>query len=236
VIDTPCGLINGEGPQFECSTYQQDCPEGEKCQPYATEGFQHNATGCFPLAQRPIPEGSSCTVNFDDGLTDLCDVGLSCRDDVCRPLCTCESDGVSEACPDATPVCINPGTAAPVCIPACDPTEADTCPNGQACYYISDIPEENPFICVPDASGPDSGTYGSFCEFVNACDPGLLCVVGTAVPGCNSDECCTAFCDLGEPAASQSCPGFAEGQQCIPFFSAGFAPEGYDHVGFCSIP
>ncbi len=154
------------------------------------------------------------------------------------PFCTCSGTNPPE-CPSEYPLCIEDplGDRGDVgtCEPACDPTEGeDACPfTGQACYYVEN---EERFRCAPDASGPDSGEYGSSCEFVNACDPGLNCAPAAAVPGCYSGNCCTPFCDLSEPAASQSCPGFSGGQECVPYFTPGFEPEGYEHVGFCSVP
>jgi hypothetical protein len=85
------------------------------------------------------------------------------------------------------------------------------------------------FICVLDASG-EQGQYGDPCEYLNECDPGLICINPEYVPGCMANGCCTPWCDLTDP----SCPGAT--QQCLPWFEQGVAPPGYDTVGICGVP
>lgn len=93
----PCEVVNGEGEEFECSTYAQDCPTGERCVPYAISGFLWNATRCEPIAQAPIEDGEPCVDQAD--LSDFCGAGSVCWDFVCAPLCTCDQSGTGKACP-----------------------------------------------------------------------------------------------------------------------------------------
>ncbi len=112
----------------------------------------------------------------------------------------------------------------------CEPL-APSCPQGQGCYPIA-----GGWACAPDASGR-GGQYGDACEFINACDPGLVCISDWAVPGCEGAfGCCSEICDLQDPAGDGQCPGANEGQVCMPWYSQGAAPTGYENVGICAIP
>jgi hypothetical protein len=134
------------------------------------------------------------------------------------------------------PVCDEPGWACgvfnqgvvPLCLPTCDPLVQD-CPEGDACYVMYDL-----LLCMPDHSGPDAGAYGDPCEFINVCDPGLLCIETDVVPGCQSPVgCCSPLCDTTQP---NTCPGMADGEQCLPIWDPGDGPPEWAHVGVCRLP
>ena len=116
-----------------------------------------------------------------------------------------------------------------ICVPLCCPLEQD-CPEGQACYPINDE-----FFCAPDASG-DLGAFGDPCEFINVCDPGMLCLdASVAPPGLpceGSAGCCTAFCVLGSSWCSELDPAM----DCVPWFEEDQAPPGFEHTGVCVVP
>ena len=38
---------------FECDLWGQDCPDGEKCMPWASNGGTWNATRCSPVVDSP---------------------------------------------------------------------------------------------------------------------------------------------------------------------------------------
>ena len=233
-IDDP----DGGGVSIECSVWDQDCPSGEKCMPWANDGGSAwNATKCSPLDPNPAQPGDSCTVE-GSGVSgvDNCDLAAMCWDvdpetneGTCVAFCTGS---------EANPVCDDPSTACSIanegtlilCLPSCDPLLQD-CADGQACYGI-----DQAFVCAPDASG-EMGMFGDPCEYINACDPGLACLNAEGVPGCaGSAGCCTSHCDLTDPNASANCEGAAGGQECMAWFEEGAAPPGYEDVGICFIP
>lgn len=228
---------DGGGVAFECDLFAQDCPEGEKCMPWANDGGTWNATRCSPIMENPGQPGDECTVegNSATGI-DSCDIAMQCWDvdpktntGVCVAMCTGdESNPICED-PDTTCSIANDG-AIVLCLPVCDPIIQD-CVDGQACYPIAED-----WVCGPDASG-EMGVYGDPCEFINVCDPGLICDIPEATPGCvGALGCCTEVCDLTDPAGNAQCQGEAQGQECIPWYPPEATPPGYEDVGTCTIP
>ena len=227
---------DGGGVSFECDLFAQDCPEGEKCMPWANDGgTAWNATRCSPISDNPGQAGDMCTVEGSgvSGIDD-CDIGSMCWDvdpetnmGTCVALCTGdEADPICED-PDTACAIVNEG-AIVLCLPSCDPLLQD-CPDGQACYPINDD-----FLCVPDASG-EMGVYGDPCEFINACDPGLMCLGAAAVPDCTGSQgCCSEVCDTSDPSGDAQCSG--ADQACEPWYEEGAAPPGYEDVGACALP
>ena len=219
--------------QFECSTFEQDCPAGDKCMPWDNSGGgAWNATRCSPVAAMPGQLGDSCTVEGagTSGVDD-CDVGLMCWDvdaesgqGTCIELCSCSPE--NPVCNAANTTCAisNEGALA-ICLPVCNPLDPGACATGQACYPIGDT-----FLCAPDASG-DLGLAGDPCEYVNVCDPGLLCLGADAVPGCAGLGCCSPACSPGDDGPC------LPGQTCEPWFEPGMAPdECLGMVGVCTAP
>jgi hypothetical protein len=227
-----------DGPPPACDVWDQDCPEGEKCMPWANDGGNAwNSTICVPIGTEPGQPGDPCTVE-GGGVSgyDSCDIASMCWDvipetgeGVC--IAFCQGSENNPVCDDPMTSCViaNDGVLV-LCLPNCDPLLQD-CPDGQACYVGDDA-----FVCVPDASGPDMGVYGDPCEFTNACDPGLLCVAAGAVPDCDSAQCCSEFCDLAAADPDSACQGQADGQQCLGIFPDGQAPPGTEDFGFCALP
>lgn len=222
-------------PLNECNPFTQDCKRGEKCAPYADDGGgSWNNDKCVPVDPDPDQPGESCIVHEpnNSGL-DSCDVGAVCwhvdtrtLTGTCTPLCTGNADmGI---CPDDLLCAVyNEGTL-PLCLPACDPLQQD-CPAGDLCIGH---PNGEAFLCVLDASG-DEGQVFDPCDYLNSCDPGLLCNDATAASECDPGEqgCCLPFCDLTLPL---DCPGAM--QTCQPYFEMGTAPDGYENVGYCALP
>lgn len=222
-------------PGDECDPYLQDCPDGEKCNAYASFGGSWDSLGCFPLDPTPGLPGEACTVEGagTSGI-DSCAAGAMCWDvdtETMEGECIamCEGSADMPTCSDPSTNCVisNEGSLN-LCLPICDPVLQD-CPSGQACYPIDDT-----FVCAPDASGDDQGAAGDPCEYINACDPGLGCVEPSAYgPGCpaGASGCCSPFCDTALP---NTCP--EGGQECLPWFEEGAAPPGFDTVGSCAVP
>jgi len=236
------GVFIGEpdgGDDIECDVMSQNCPEGEKCMPWANDGGSAwNATKCAPLDPNPMQPGDTCTVdgNAVSGV-DNCEAGSMCWDvdpqineGVCIAFCT--GSYQSPVCEDPSTVCTiyNDGVL-PLCLPMCDPL-LQNCHGDNIC-----VPASGPgFICVLDASG-EEGQYGDPCEYVNVCDPGLYCANAEAVPGCQGAVgCCSDYCDLTAPVPVAACSGAGQGQECVPWFEEGTAPPGLEHIGGCAIP
>ncbi len=219
---------DGGGKAFECDTWTQNCPSGQKCTFWANDGGgSWNATRCVEIDPNPDEAGEPCTVE-DNGTSgvDTCAFGAMCWDvdpanqeGVCRELCM--GDESNPICSDPEMRCLGRGPF--LCLPTCCPLEQD-CDEIQACYPVNDE-----FQCVPDASGK-LGEYGDPCEFINVCDPGLLCLGSDAIPDCQgATGCCTSFCEVG----STSCSLLHPDLECTPWYEEGIAPPGLEHVGAC---
>jgi hypothetical protein len=228
---------DGGGPTNQCDIWAQDCPEGEKCMPWANDGGDSwNATRCSPIEDSPGQPGDTCTVegNGVSGV-DSCDLAAMCWDvdgETNMGICVGFCEGTEDA-----PFCSNPDEGCSItndgvlilCLAYCDPLLQD-CAEGSACY-----PEENGFFCSPDASGPDLGAIGDPCEYINVCDPGGWCANAESVPGCaGAIGCCSGYCDITDPMASDTC--LPDGTECVSWYEEGTAPPGYEDVGVCVIP
>jgi hypothetical protein len=231
--------LDGGGVSIECDVWNDDCPVGEKCMPWANDGGSSwNATKCSPLDPNPAQVGDSCTVE-GSGVSgiDNCDTAMMCwnvdpetNEGVC--IAFCDGSEANPVCEDTQTQCVitNEGVLI-LCLPNCDPITPGSCPEGQACYPVDDS-----FACAPDA-GAEMGAYGDACEFLNVCDPGLFCALPDSVPDCSGSKgCCSPFCDLSDPDASANCPGAAGGQECTPWYEPGQEPPNLGDVGACVIP
>lgn len=228
-------------PTSSCDLFAQDCPPGEKCTVWASNGGNTwNATKCVPVADDPVGVDQPCHMERSSasGLDD-CDFGLVCIDvnvetleGICVPLCV--GDASDPYCEDPSRVCPITGDGAVLfCRPLCNPLQPD-CLEGQACYPVQDN-----WLCALDASG-ERGAYGDPCVYVNVCDPGLVCINDDAVPPGEDCEdagaCCTEVCDLADPLGDLQCAGAAEGQTCQAWYQEGTAPAGLETVGACALP
>jgi hypothetical protein len=220
----------------ECSNWAQDCPDGQKCMPFADNGgTAWNATKCVDVEEDADSPGDPCTVEGGavSGL-DSCEFGAMCWDvnpqtneGICVSLCT--------GTPDA-PVCdldftcfVSNDGILNLCLLLCDPL-APECIGDDLC--IPNPQGQGEFTCVLDASG-DEGQPFDACEFINSCDPGNFCALPANAMECDPEStgCCLPFCPLDQPP---ECPGV--GQECLPWFEDGTAPPGFEQVGFCGIP
>ena len=96
-----------------CDLYVQDCPDDEKCMPWADDGGDAwSGAGCFPADVDPAWIGEACIVEGSavSGI-DNCAAGTVCYDvdpksneGTCAQLCDAEAD----------PVCLDPETQ---CVP-----------------------------------------------------------------------------------------------------------------------
>ncbi len=239
VMDTGCNFICNDQPMgnTECDNWAQDCPEGQKCMPYAEGSTAWNGTKCVDVKPEMGQHGDSCTV--EGGGTsgiDTCAKGVMCWEvdpETLIGTCVAQCTGTQDApvCNIADTSCfISNDGVLNLCLPLCDPLAQD-CPGTSLCIPNPKNNEE--FTCVLDASGEEGQTFDA-CEYINVCDKGLLCANPALASECNAgaNGCCLPFCPLDEDPAM--CPGV--GQQCLPWFEVGTAPPGYENVGFCGIP
>lgn len=225
---------DGGGSAFECDTFTQNCPAGQKCMYWANDGGgSWNATRCSDIAPEADEVGEPCTVegNGVSGI-DSCELGAMCWDvdpetneGTCAELCM--GNESEPFCSDPAMICAGRGPF--LCLPTCCPIEQD-CPEGQACYPINDT-----FSCAPDASG-DGGGFGDSCEFINVCDPGLVCLASDVLPPgqpCSgAGGCCTAMCETNKTSCSLLDPAL----ECTPWYDEGTAPAGLELIGACMLP
>ncbi|MCA9708942.1 MAG: ribulose phosphate epimerase [Myxococcales bacterium] len=221
---------DGSGGINECDVWTQDCPEGEKCMPWANDGGSSwNATRCSPVEPNPGEPGDECTVE-GSGVSgiDSCAVSSMCWDvdgetnvGTCVPFCSGSEDAPECDDPDNACSITNEGVLI-LCLPTCDPLLQD-CVEGQACY-----PEENGWICSPDASG-EGGNVGDPCQYINVCNVGTGCFDESLWPGgCGgTGGCCIPFCDLSGP----DCPMDTE---CQAVFED--PNPGDEDFGVCAVP
>lgn len=232
-----CNFVCGDTtdpPALQCDPWQQpeqDCPEGQKC----TFDGEFGHTHCVDVV--PAPKGlyEPCQVLMGNELSgfDDCGPGLVCWDidpDTGVGACVgfCLGPPESPGCADPNATCVicqecNPS----VCLPGCDPLAPD-CPADEVCIPSS---YDDTFFCVVDASG-DAGQVFDPCEFVNACDPGLMCAGSELASECDPtiSGCCLPFCDL----TAADCPG--QGQTCLPWFEPGMGPPDLQNLGVCGLP
>lgn len=214
---------------LECSQWDQDCPDGEKCVAWANDGGNNwNASRCVPVVEDPAAVGEPCFVEGSavSGV-DNCELGSMCFDvdsETLEGICVAQCSGSPQnpQCPESSQCTQNGNGDLLLCLPTCNPLTPDDCESGVC------IAAGSAFMCAP-STGDETGP-GEACEFVNACAPGLTCVDGEAV-GCDDAACCTSFCDLtlGEPN-----PACAADQVCTPWYE-GEAPDGYEDLGVCVV-
>lgn len=224
-----------EGFQVRCSwcdLIAQDCPDDEKCMPWANDGGTlWNATRCSPIAEDPAAVGEPCTVE-GSGVSgiDTCEQGAMCfavdprtLQGTCAALCT--SDPGFTSCADDE-VCADYDDFFPsVCLPRCDPTDPTSCARGETCREIY-----GDLMCVPDFSLPQGLPCGADEQY---CAPDQACLPADELASCADPECCTPWCDLSAADPDLPC-GAVPGQVCRPYLTT--PPAGFEHVGVCGLP
>lgn len=223
-LSSTSSTSTGGGPQ-PCETWNDACPDGMKCMPYATVGFTGlgnlDAQGCFPIPTDPGSIGMTCkpleALNAEVIQLDTCGKGALCWDGVCVSLCQGEID--SWECPSG----LNCAPLLPlaICLPSCDPLSPD-CDVGEVCEPASDF-----FRCSPATS--EKGLF-EICEVNTDCAQGLVCSPSSWVGECaqNAPGCCNSLCDL----QVSNCPG--AGQECVQFYTP--PQSGYEDLGVCMVP
>lgn len=218
------GYLAHCGVGIECSAFEQNCPEGEVCRPWANDGGEAwNARRCVPVFPDASQVGEVCSVE-GSGVSgiDTCDFGLMCWDvdmdtleGTCAQLCAGTVDSPSCVDPDDTCVVAN-DDALSLCLPTCDPLGPE-CGDGFGCYPGSD----EMFVCLREGVAVEVGEVSH-----PQCAPGTFWASEEAVAGCVEDEpCCAAYCHLEDPKA---CGPTAD---CVPFFEP--TVPSHASLGYC---
>lgn len=147
------GAPDGGGVTLECDVFEQDCPKGEKCQPWANDGGPRwNATRCSPLGGA-AEVGDPCAVegNTVSGI-DTCALGALCwvlDAEALSGVCVAQCSGSAGApeCTGGLACAIIEPTIVNVCASTCGPA-SPTCAGEEVCTPIGDIG-----YCLPDATG-----------------------------------------------------------------------------------
>ncbi|MBX7077935.1 MAG: hypothetical protein K1X88_02035 [Nannocystaceae bacterium] len=206
-----------QGGDVDCSLWQQDCPRGQKCMPWANDGGNSwNSTRCTPIAPDPHDVGEPCTVEGSgvSGIDD-CRLGAMCFDvdpdtlmGTCVALCTGSPN--DPQCAGTCEFCtISDEGSLTVCLPTCDPL-APSCDDDEVCVAIDDG-----FQCAPIPNL--TAGLGEPCEFPNQCTAGLQCIAADVVGGCGDGiSCCSPVCDT---AAGFDCDAVLPGTVCVPWYA-----------------
>jgi hypothetical protein len=213
-----------------CDPFAQDCPDGEKCVSYASNGNTWDSHKCVPVLGSQ-PAGEPCAYGGVVDATDDCDSDTACWNvhevdgewvGTCHWFCAGNPEDPS--CPEGTFCPLTGDGTIALCVWSCDPVLQD-CAESNGCYWAGDE-----FVCVFTTMDIPAGEA---CEYVNDCASGLLCTDADSLPSCLGAACCTPFCDLmlGD-AQCDAVPGTS----CVPFFEDGMAPANYAHVGVCIVP
>jgi len=208
------------GNAIECSTVDQDCPEGEKCAPWANDGGSlWTGTRCAPVAPEPAGFGEPCSVEGAFALgVDTCEPGLTCSPSDADSLRTNEGTCIAlcdaNPCADGTLCTVSGSVNVGSCGTICDPLADDACPPGNGC-----MPAGLGFACNLAAVT----TVDAPCTTAGECDQGFLCTDASQCDEGSGEQCCAQLCDLEAP----QCPGE---QSCTDYRSPLAA---YATVGFC---
>ncbi len=222
----------------QCSIWEQDCGQGEKCAPWSAEpDLVPDEIRCCPEDANAGQPGDPCVIEgYLGSCIDDCAEGSMCLDfdldlmGTCQRYCQGSAD--QPMCePDQG--CLIYFAGVPFCFDKCDPLVQD-CPAGEGCYPDEDAPGGTGFLCLPTIG---SGGPGDLCWLLSGCEPGLFCVTPEFVPGCNENfGCCTPLCDITEQP--DPCPGVDPSLACVSWYVGGQAPPdaAYQNVGACVIP
>lgn len=236
-VDASTGAADTGGQGGECSIWDQDCAEGEKCVPWSLENdLVPDEIRCCPEDGTPALPGEQCVVqDYFGSCIDDCVEGSLCLDldddnqGVCQPFC--RGTAAQPIC-EQDEGCLIYFAGVPFCFPHCDPLIQD-CPAGQGCYPGEEAIGGTDFLCLPTIG---SAALGDYCWLLSNCDPGLICVTPEFYPNCDGIVgCCTQMCDTSE---ADPCPAIDPALECVSWYVGGQKPPSPElaNVGACVIP
>jgi hypothetical protein len=226
ICTPPCGQVPGVDLWCsnhlwgDCDPIAQNCPEGEKCVPWASQGGTWDATKCV-VVNGDNMVGEACTYGGVVESTDNCDANGWCFavDEEGMGTCYgfCE---LGEVCPDEQACLVANDNVIALCLDTCVPHHAENCAVGTVCAWVDDT-----LMCLPAPTlAPDSP-----CPLGDYCAPGQVCVAGMMLEGCAAESCCTDWCDTSEPDPC-TLP-----ETCQAFWPQGQAPVGLETAGVCKL-
>lgn len=202
------------------------CPAGQKCMPYNNDGgATYNALKCVDVMGEAV-HGEACTYNGSplDG-ADTCAQGHMCWNydpDTQEGTCTAFCSGSWEdlmCAPEGTSCVVYADAILIMCLQRCDVLVQD-CEPGFGCYHEENT---NRLLCQPVGVMEGEGLEGEPCNFINQCQPGLVCMGNW--PMCDGAYCCAPYCDLDNPVCN------TPGTECVPLLDN---PEpGEENFGIC---
>ncbi len=196
-----------------CDPFLQNCPAGEKCVAYASDGASWDANTCVPVIGEKAP-GEACTLDSLESGIDDCGPDSYCFFGTCTAFCG--GDPQLPTCALGSTCLIANNGSLNLCMSECDPLLQD-CAAGSSCVYAM-----NTFMCIPQSE--QISDPGDPCESLNDCASGSVCVGPEMVPGCVGPGCCTSFCDVDGPP--EQC-GDQPGTACVSF------GDEFDPIGVC---
>ena len=215
-------------PTQECTVFDQDCPEGEKCIP--TTSSDWGIYKCVPFyGDKGV--GESCSLY--EGQADDCDANSHCANGTCIPFCQGDwyenawCPGQGESCDDFR--CVFFGQVGiPFCVQTCDPYLGGCEDGGRNCHYESGYVDD--FICMVTTI---EAQLGEPCDWTNDCSEGLYCVNAEFLPSCSDNACCTPYCEIGDDAGCHlQVPGT---KSYGPLIWSEPTAEGCSQVGACTL-
>ena len=224
-----------------CDVREQNCIDDFKCVPWAEDGGDAwTGTRCVETPRDPAGVGEPCRI-VDGGLAsgrDDCAAGSMCwaidrstLEGVCVPFCAPQDE--RPACPAGTGCMLDGYEVLALCLPPCDPLDGSACAQTETCRYFS---ASQGAFCIPD-QGPELLSPTIQCgEQGQACGAAQVCVSAMTYGGCGEPSCCTAWCDVDDPAADVQCARQRADQICVPLFDGEPAPEGLASLGYCALP
>lgn len=234
---------SGPGPSGgECSFFEQDCNEGEKCVPWSQlPDLVPDEIRCCPVQQPMVQAGDICQVaGYLGSCLDNCAPGTMCLDidgdgeGVCQQMCTGSEE--EPECGDMDEQCFIYYAGVPLCFRTCDPLVQD-CPQDKGCYPDAIAEGGTGFLCMPTVG--DNG-LGDYCWLLSACNPGMICATPDLLPECygNASDagCCTDLCDITE--VPDGCTDIHPDLECVAWYHQGAPPPSPDlaNVGACVLP
>lgn len=214
------------GAPLPCSPWEQDCPEGEKCVPYASTGEDFDSNKCVPVLGDGEP-GEPCNYGGRVEATDDCGANSYCWAGADTGICYefCDGDARDFQCGPELECVIDDAGVFTLCLPMCNPIEQD-CDSGFGCYLMNK--ESLGFACAPTTENIE---LGEPCDAVNDCAVGLNCVPADTMPDCAGDSCCASFCHLAMPTCPQP------NTECTPIIEEGTSPGGeWEYWALCTLP
>ncbi|KIG12352.1 hypothetical protein DB30_01543 [Enhygromyxa salina] len=215
----------------DCDPFAQDCPEGEKCVPYASTGSNLDSNKCVPVTGSQAA-GEPCAYGGVVEASDDCDQDSHCfhieeNDGSATGTCTafCKGTPDDPLCEEGSACLIDYDGSLTLCLDTCHPLMQD-CVDGHACKWLG-----NAFLC--ELESDNAAATGDPCDDVNTCASGNLCADVDFVPGCQGGSCCTEFCDTADQNFVCSNPQ----TECVPFFEEPeMQPPGFETIGLCVTP